>query len=78
MTTTKPAEQRPQAKPGRDGGRRRRRRLERQTSTWESRSDARSLDPDAPTGPVSAALGLLVGVLEVLGALFSWTGGSDD
>lgn len=75
MTTTKPAEQRTQAKPGRDGGRRR--RQERQTSTWESRSDARSLDPDAPTGPVSAALGLLVGVLEVLGALVSWTGGSD-
>ncbi|TXR58022.1 hypothetical protein [Quadrisphaera setariae] len=77
MTTTKPAVQPAQAQPGRGGGRSRRRRPQRAASTWESRSDARSLDPDATTGPVSGVLGLLVGVLEVLGALFSWTGGSD-
>lgn len=71
MTTTKPADARPRC-------RRPARRPREEASTWESRSDARSLDPDAPTGPVSAVLTLLLGALELLAALFSWADPSGD
>lgn len=76
-TTTTPAGRPAPAQPERDGGRRRRRRPrrhQREDSTW----DSRTLDPDAPTGPVSAVLTLLLGGLELVAALSSWLGPSDD
>lgn len=72
MTTTKPAGQGQQAQPGRDGGRRR-----RPGGARASRGEPLSLDHDAPTGPVSGVLALLLGALELVAALSSWLGPSD-
>jgi hypothetical protein len=77
MTTTKPAGARPQAQPGRDGGGRRRRPAGQAGSARASRGEPVSLDHDAPTGPVSAVLTLLIGALELFAALSSWLGPSD-
>ncbi|TNM68782.1 hypothetical protein FHN55_06140 [Streptomyces sp. NP160] len=78
-TTTEPAGHPGQAQPGRGGGRRRRRVEEtgRTRASRTSRTEPVSLDPEATTGPVSAVLALLVGALELFGALSSWLGPSD-